>query len=236
MDHIERQQARALVLVDDKSPLGHMLRDAEAPAHESWDPHAQRLKDRWIGGYQRVQDVRRAAVHLLNRLVERPAERQLDALADLFPGDPSHLGKGQSRKRGSRTGSPPPLPPTRPAALQVDAPTGQLVVRHSPQAATALVGQTWELRLAYDTSRGNPFNAFARGVAQGAPDFSLLDGDIQLVGEGCVVEKASHNSIHFEVKEVEFRLTLSGFDRRDVKVELRELRAEAGVAREDDAA
>lgn len=67
MDHIERQKARVLVLVDDDSPLGHMLRDAEGPAHESWDPHAQRLKENWIGGYHRVQEVRRAAVHVLQR-------------------------------------------------------------------------------------------------------------------------------------------------------------------------
>ncbi len=235
MDHIERQQARALVLVDDKSPLGHMLRDAEGPAHESWDPHAQRLKDRWIGGYQRVQDVRRAAVHLLHRLVERPAERQMDALADLFPGDPSQFGKGRSQRRGSRTGLPQPLPSPRPASFQIDAPTGRIVARRSPQAASVVVGQSWEMRFAYDTVRGNPFGTFDRGVAQGAPDFSLLDGDLHLVEEGCAVEKMSHNSIHFAVKEEGFRITLSGFDQRDVKVELREIRIDAGEEGREDA-
>lgn len=237
MDHIERQKARALVLVDDKSPLGHMLRDAEGPAHESWDPHAQRLRDRWIGGYQRVQDVRRAAVHLLHRLVERPAERQMDALADLFPGDPSQFGRGRSQRRGSRTGPPPPPPPPQPASFQVDAPKGGIVVRRSPQAASTLAGQVWEMRFAYDAVRGNPFGIFDRGVAQGVPDFSLLDGDLHLAEEGCEAEKVSHNSIHFAVREENFRLTLSGFDQRDVKVELREIRVEAsGEGEEEDAA
>lgn len=54
--------------------------------------------------------------------------------------------------------------------------------------------------------------------------------------EGCEVERTAHNSIHFEVKEAEFRLTLSGFDQRDVKVELRELQAEVDEDREGGAA
>ncbi|MXX80529.1 MAG: hypothetical protein F4Y69_05785, partial [Chloroflexi bacterium] len=69
MDHIQSYRARALVLVDGKSPLGHLLRDAEGPAHVKWDPHAKRLKERWSGGYARVQEVRRAAPIILQALV-----------------------------------------------------------------------------------------------------------------------------------------------------------------------
>ena len=65
MDHIGNHAARALVLVDGESELGHLLRDAEGPAHATWDPQAQRLKDRWIGGYDRVRRVRRAALLIL---------------------------------------------------------------------------------------------------------------------------------------------------------------------------
>ena len=72
MDHITGYKARVLVVVDGDSELAHLLRDSEGPAHVSWDPHEQRLKDHWIGGSARVQEVRRAAVLLLQRLVERP--------------------------------------------------------------------------------------------------------------------------------------------------------------------
>lgn len=65
------RQARALIVVDGDTELGHLLRDAEGPAHATWDPHAQRLKDRWSGGYARVQAVRAAAGLLLRRLARQ---------------------------------------------------------------------------------------------------------------------------------------------------------------------
>ena len=232
MDHIERQKARALVFVDGESPLGHMLRDAEGPAHESWDPHAQRLKDNWVGGYQRVQDVRRAAVHLLQRLVERPRERQMDALADLFPGDPSRIGRGQSRKQGDRT-EPRPPPDARPSPLQVDSPAGAFVVRKPTGSEQALAGTVWSTRFAYDTVRGNPFTVFEAGVRQGSPDFSLDEG-LKMDGtEGCEPEITGPNTLRFEVTDEAFRLRVSGFDERDVKVEVREERAVADEDEED---
>ena len=233
MDHIERRKARALVLVDGKSELGHMLRDAEGPAHESWDPHAQRLKDNWVGGYQRVQDVRRAAVHLLQGLAERPAERQTDALADLFPGDPSRIGQGSSsRSGGGRVVGPEP-PPTKPGMLQINAPAGAIVVRRAPRNEAILTGTVWAMRFAYDTVRGNPFLTFERGVNQRAPDFSLLDGNIHIVSEGCEAEAVDHNAIRLIIATEEFRLTVSGFDERDVKVEMHEIEEMAGEAEED---
>ena len=111
MDHITRYKARALVVVGGESELAHLLRDSEGPAHISWDPHEQRLKDHWVGGYGRVQEVRRAAVLLLQRLAERPDEQQFDALADLFPADPADI-RGRT-KSGRRGGDPPPPPPPR---------------------------------------------------------------------------------------------------------------------------
>ena len=220
MDNIERHKARALVLVDGESPLGHMLRDAEGPAHESWNTNEQRLKDNWIGSYERVQDVRRAAERLLLRLVERPRERQMDALADLFPGDPSRIGKGQSRKQGDRT-EPRPPPPPRPSPLQVDSPAGAFVVRKPTGSEKPVAGTVWSLRFAYDTVRGSPFTVFEAGVRQGSPDFSLDEG-LEMDGtEGCEVEVVGPNALRFEVTDEAFRLRVSGFDERDVKVEVR---------------
>ncbi len=229
MDHIKRRKARALVLVDDNSALGHMLRDAEGPAHVSWDANAQRLKANWIGGQKRVQDVRHAAAGLLKWLVERPGERQMDALADLFPGDPSQIGRGRSTTGGGG-GPTVDLPPRSPQnVLQIDSPAGALVVK-PPAArdeARTLTGTAWEMRFAYDTVRGDPFGVFDRGVDQGAPDFSLRDGGLHTVQEGCELEIVAHNALRFEVLDEEFRLTVSGFDARDMKVELRGIRETA---------
>lgn len=220
MDHIKRQKARALVLVDGDSELGHLLRDAEGPAHDRWDHSEPRLKERWSGGQARVDEVRRAAERLLLRLVERPRERQMDALADLFPGDPSRIGKGTSGKGGDKT------PPTRtttgaPSPLQVDSPVGAFVVRKPTGSEKPVAGTVWSVRFAYDTVRGNPFTVFEAGVRQGSPDFSLDEG-LEMDGtEGCEVEVAGPNTLRFEVTDEAFRLRVSGFDERDVKVEVR---------------
>ena len=232
MDHIKGQKARALVLVDEESQLGHMLRDAEGPAHESWDPHKQRLKDNWIGGYQRVQDVRRAAFVLLQRLVERPRERQMDALADLFPGDPSQIGKRTSRKRGTVVDQPPLTPTPSHSLLQIVSPASAFEVKPKRGPEGSLADTVWNVRFAYDTVRGNPFTLFEVGLRQGAPDFSLEDPSCQLTleNDGCKYEVTGANALRFVALDETFRLRVSGFDKRDVKVEV----LEAKVAGSDE--
>ena len=65
MDEIRQYHARALVLVDGQSALGHMLRDAEGPAHMRWDSQAKRLTQNWVGAQARVRRVRGAANRIL---------------------------------------------------------------------------------------------------------------------------------------------------------------------------
>ena len=216
MDHIKAQNARALVLVGDDSELGHMLRDAEGPAHESWDPHAPRLKEGWIGGQARVRAVRRAAVELLQGLLRRHMERQLDALADLFPGDPGQIGGGPSSKPGNE-GPDSPTPPPAPAIpLRIESPAGAFVVKAGTKGARDdVVGRGWNIRFAYDTVRGNPFSAFSPA------DFSLeADGDLRLDHERCRIDVLGPNKLHFVASDEQFLLRVSGFDERDVKVEV----------------
>ena len=222
MDEIERHKARALVLVEGDSPLGHLLRDAEGPAHAWWNPREQRLKDNWIGGPQRVQDVCHAADRLLQRLVERPRERQMDALADLFPGDPSRIGKGQSGTRGNGRGGG-GEGPAHPRPLQVDSPAGAFVVRKPTGSEKPLAGTVWSVCFAYDTVRGKPIRVFEAGHAAGSPDFSLeADGGLEMEAEGCEAEITGANTLRFTVRDETFRVRVSGFDERDLKVEMRE--------------
>ena len=218
MDHIERYKARALVLVDGESELGHLLRDAEGPAHVSWDPHEQRLRDHWVGGYGRVQEVRRAAVLVLQGLSERPDEQQFDALADLFPADPAEIGKGRSPHRGP--GRTPPRPPLKltPSPLEVSR-TGAGFSVHAPEGRR-VADMEWMLRFAYDVVRGNAFGLFDRGAKQGVPDFSITD-DIEVHGQSAeVVERVGHNELHFRALDDDFRLDVIGLDDRDVLVEV----------------
>lgn len=218
MDHIERHRARALVHVSGESELAHLLRDSEGPAHARWEPHANRLRERWTGGYQKVQDVRRAAELMLRRLLERGSEAQLDALADLFPGD---LDQKASRSRdgrpGPRTPDAPPFPESLPSPFViVRRPDGFVLRRNGDHGPPP--GSVVTVTLAYDVARGNPFRAYESGLAAGTPDFSLDDGSLRIETR-CEWATRGPNVLRVTVAE-SFELAIRGFDGRDLVVDL----------------
>ena len=226
MDHITRYKARVLLVVDRDSALAHLLRDSEGPAHVSWDPHEQRLKDHWVGGYSRVQEVRRAAVLLLQRLAERPDEQQFDALADLFPADPTHVrGRSTSGHRGGDTPRPDqPSPPPSPATdFHLDHTESGFSV--TARRGADLIGTEWTLRFAYDVVRGNPFSLFEQGVRQGVPDFTIDQGQIELLARSAEVQRTADNALRFRVLAEDVRLDVTGLDDRDVIVDVQQTEA-----------
>lgn len=218
------RQARALIVVDGDTELGHLLRDAEGPAHATWDPHAQRLKDRWSGGYSRVQAVRGAAGLLLRRLTRQSQEPQIDALADLFPADPDPRGGLSPRpKPGPGPGPPdnPPLLPDR-SKFRVNGVARGFVLRGSATNPPE-PDSSWNLRVAYDVLRGGTSRAFRQfdsGLRQGCPDFSLEA--LVIDSHACSYEIAAENSLRFVVRSSTFQLSVTGFDHRDVIVDVRE--------------
>ena len=225
MDHITRYKARVLVVVDGESELAHLLRDSEGPAHISWDPHEQRLKDHWVGGYARVQEVRRAAVLLLQRLAERPDEQQFDALADLFPADPADIrGRTPSGRRGGSVA--PPTPPPAPPAVLTTSRTASGFSVTTPRGDD-LIGSEWTLRFAYDVARGNAFSLFDQGARQGVPDFSIGPGEVEVTARSADVERTADNSVRFQVLAGDARLDVIGLDDRDVLVDIQRIESSA---------
>lgn len=219
MDHIGGHRARALIHVSGETELAHLLRDSEGPAHAKWDPHANRLKERWVGGYQKVQIVRRAALVLLQLLVERGSEAQLDALADLFPGD---LDQKASRSRDGGPGThPPDLPPfpdPSPSRIVVVRRPDGFVLRqngdHGPPSGSVVT-----VTVAYDVARGNPFRAYESGSAAGTPDFSLGKNGLRIESSNCKCAIHGPNGLSVTVGE-SFELSVRGFDGRDLVVDL----------------
>ena len=224
MDHITRYKARVLLVVDGDSALAHLLRDSEGPAHVSWDPHEQRLKDHWVGGYSRVQEVRRAAVLLLQRLAERPDEQQFDALADLFPADPADIrGRTKSGRRGGGPPSPAHPPPSPPPGFHLNHTESGFSV--TTRSGSDLIGTKWTLRFAYDVVRGNAFSLFEQGVRHGVPDFTIGPGQVEVLPRSAEVERTADNTLRFRVLAEDIRLDVTGFDDRDVIVDMQQVEA-----------
>ncbi len=236
-DHIQSHSARALVVVDEKSELGHLLRDAEGPAHERWQPRKEQIGKRWQSGESRVRNVQQAAGILLQQLVERPAESLTHALAHWFPASmsTSRSPEGGKEGGGGTVPPPPPPPPPPPRPFNIVKASGGFAVR-ARSGASGLVGTEWTVQFAYDsTGRGGPFRQFERGVRDGAPDFSLSSG-LQIEGNGCEYAAVSENEFTLYVSADDFGIAVSGFDsRRDVLVDV-QAAPEADSDAEDDAA
>lgn len=224
MDFLKKHHARALIVVDNTSELGHLLRDAEGPAHEIWRADAPRLKEKgWPAAAERVREVQRAAGRILDALVEKPKEVQRDALADLFPGE-------GGRKRGPGP-SPPPPPPRQKeeAPVRIDRVLGGFRLRPTAKDPS---GKKFSVRMAYEVARGTTKTAFSRfesGLRAGCPDFSLRNGRMSIESKGCRPEVRTENEIQVMVEESDFSCVVTGFDDRDLVVNVQQLSADDTV-------
>ena len=233
MNYIEGFRARALTFVPSRNLLGHLLRDAEGPAHERWSPGAPRLRKKgWPAAAERVREAQRAALRILQELAVRPEEKQRDVFADLFP----------SKKKGG------PATTTRPAATadagsddQNGEGAGRSRLRARPIAGGFALdpgpngdaaGATWTVRMAYDVARGtarSAFSRFAGGLKAGCPDFSLREGRLAVEHADCTYEVLSDNELCVRVDGPAFAFKVTGFDERDLLVEIAEVgSSEAG--------
>ena len=226
MDYIGQHPARALVYVDGGSELGNMLRDSEGPAHNRWDPEAKRLTEHWVGGPRvRVREVRDAARTLLRHLLaEGPQERQTAALADLFPAsaaaDAAAPRNAASDKAGEGRTEKPKVPRGLPrSSADIGMVDGGFRVR-APDSRD-LTGATWRLEFAYDVLRGNPFKRYKSGKEAGYPDFGIAD--LRIEPHGCEYRIEGDNALRVRVTDSDFSITVTGFDHRDVVVDLKRI-------------
>ena len=220
MDYIQSFQARALTYVSSRSPLGHLLRDSEGPAHDRWNPSARRLgEEGWPAAATRVREAQRAAERILEKLAAQPEEKQRDALADLFPSKPTGRG-GQSTGRDA-PGTTPPEPVDPKPLPRIRHLRNGFAVTTDP--ADGLAGTTWTVRMAYDVARGTArtaFSRFASGHKAGCPDFTLLDDRLSVAHDGCSVEVLSANELLVAATESAISLSVTGFDERDLLVDV----------------
>ena len=229
MDYLTRHHARALIVVDSTSDLGHLLRDAEGPAHERWRADAPRLKEKgWPAAAARVREVQNAAARILDALAEKPADVRRDALSDLFPAD-----AGGRRGPGPRPPGPAPVPPDNKPALRIDRVPGGFRLR--PAGEEDPSERAFAVRMAYDVARGTTKTAFSRfdaGLRAGCPDFSLRNGQLHMQPEDCEADVRSDNEFHLRVRGPDFSLGVTGFDGRDLVVKVLPVESEIAETRE----
>ena len=231
MDYLRKHRARALVVVDNRSDLGHLLRDAEGPAHEKWRADAPRLKEKgWPAAAERVvREVQNAAARILDALAGETGRCQAGCTGRSLPGRYGQAPRPRPGTAGSAAGSGPrtwALTPHRPCSGRV-----------SPQAGPGSEdpsGKTFDVRMAYDVVRGTTRTAFSRfdsGLRAGHPDFSLKNGQLRLQSDECEADVRSENKFHLRVRGPDFSLRVTGFDERDLVVKVAQIEADITVDR-----
>ena len=215
---------RSLVIADDK-PLSSLLGDAENPAHTQWQRESSNFRGKYDYGDACLRFVVQGVHEILARLRARDEEGDPWLLADVFflddpAGEPKPSGRPQpdGQRKKETDDPPPPMPPTNPKFYRVQSARGGFSLMPGTVPPPSLP-QRLRLDVAYDVRKGNPFFKYA------ADDFRLLQGSVRVEGkeQGLKLVKAEENSLHIELRDATFALSLTGFDtKRDLIVRVRE--------------
>lgn len=221
---VRNQSIYSLVIID-KGHLATMLRAAEPPAHTFWSAETANFRGRYQHGKHVIEFVTSAPKFLAGALASTTLVRDLDAWADYFPSPEtggSRSAEGNSRKGKKRVPSPIQPPPPRPKPFRIGkSESGFSVVRDN--ADSTPLPALLEITVAYDSSRGNPFQKYHKA------DFRIerLHRTVKHASEVDV----SDNTIVLKPVSNAFRLDIEGFDvRRDVVVRVNAIDATPGDA------
>ena len=242
MDHLTHAsvKARALMLVPQNNELGHMLRDAEGPAHTSWEKHESRLKANWIAGGARVSEVRQVPLRLIQALSVSKPQRERALLADLFPASEPERRSPEPTPRPRRPldevrikiSRPPVIRELPDSPFEISSRKGEFRVRPAGGTLPNPIGSEWIVQFAYDIARWGPgkaFSYFDQCVKEGYWDFSVIEGVLEVNANGCSVEPIAHNKLRMRIDSDDFSLAVDGFDSRDIVVRVDALQSEVNV-------
>jgi len=204
---------RSLVIAEDK-PLATLLGDAENPGHTKWQA-GDNFKDKYVYGKSYLDFVRASVHKILQILSEEDTKADPTLLVDFFSlPAPEEPGIKTRTKKGRKSSVPkvviPPPPPPRFRVRKVGG--GFSVVPGDPSAERP---RTLEIRVAYDTTHGNPLKKY-----HGA-DFQLNKAPIMLEPppQGLDITQCERNRIVAAVRAPDFALNVTGFDEnRDLYV------------------
>ncbi len=202
-------------LVASEGPVSRFLRDAENPAHTSWNGNAEKLTRNWRAPSERLREIRHS-LRQLHELIDQGLRREEpEALKFLV----------SLQDRGAAATAAEPNPTLRPARLPaaiapghklyaVSARKGGFTVRGGPDLTTDRLPLKITVRAAYDLPSGNPFSKFSRY------DFDFRTGsDIKIGKTGANCSPLEPNVLELTAVAPEFTVEVTGFDiHRDLVV------------------
>jgi hypothetical protein len=199
--------------------VSSFLRDAENPAHTSWNGRAEKLVSRWRAPSQTLPKIRHSA-RKLDQLVSNSQDIvDPDALI-AFLNIPQAAAE-HAQRVANPISSPPPKPPAPIARpYRIIPKIGGFVVQGAGHNAAVEMPMSINVRMAYAIARGDAFKRYDRN------DFSLGGtSEIKIEVVGAIAQPAADNVLLIEAESPDFSVTVSGFDpNRDVVVQSNRVR------------
>ena len=180
---------RAMVIVDEPA-LSEFLRKSENPSHTVWQ--AQQLKQDYVHAVGGVRFVMDSVSSIYGMVMAADKEEDTRLLADIFP----KPGTGKQRMP----------PPPRPRYFSVNDLSGGFRVAQGQ--ATLPERSIMDIKVAYDTRRGNPLKKYS------ATDFRLEEAPVACQHKGIEIVDIRGNRILARVIDPQsFHVSVIGFDR-----------------------
>lgn len=201
-------------MVASQPPASAFLRDAENPAHTSWNGRAEKLVSRWRSSGPTLSKIRNSA-RKLDQLVGN-SENLVDENALISLLSVPRAAAERRRVSNPLNNPPPPLPEPTPRAYRITPQSGGFRVQGNGAADADNFPMTLSVRAAYALSRGDPFKRYQPF------DFSFLaPRKIQVREEDANVERLGDNVLLIQADSRDFSVEVTGFDtNRDVIVQV----------------
>ncbi len=217
---------RSIVIVNDK-PLATLLGDSENPAHTEWHIVTPNFSKKYKNGKYCIKFVTQIVYNLFNSLGAQEEQEDLNLLIDIFSlpaeeteeslEEPVSVGGGEPGKISGGVIGP---VQSEEKKFQISMIRGGFKI--SPGKSEIKYPAKMDVKVAYDTRRGNPLNKYR------PYDFLLEKEPIKYKDllRGITIKSVNDNNIVAEVREPDFQMVVAGFDeKRDlfVKVTVREV-------------
>jgi len=213
---LKHKGIRAIVSVTDPA-LSGFLGDAENPAHTDWERNNKRFKKRYRLGVSTLDYVKSSPRELVKILTQPQKGRDENLLRHIFslpfaaadqPGGKGRTTSAEGEKEGTQA---PIVDVNGSKPLQLTAVKGGFSLSRKTNAET--IPKIITVWLAYEVRSGNPFKKYT------SLDFDVGTPTIQIAVDGARLVLNKHNVIQLEVRHIDFRLSVTGFDmHRDLRI------------------
>lgn len=205
---------RGLLIAEDEL-VTEFLGDAETPAHTDWNERTEEFREKYEDAIRKLRFIKKALLSAVSLIYLPPKEQQRDFLKEIFY-VPLEKDTGDKPENGESTGgTPADIPHLIPKFNIISLSDGIKVI---PSKAKIEPPVEIEVKVAYDSRRGNPFKNYE------VFDFDFSNSLLNINIKGCKIILKNRNIIRAEITEKDFYIEVRGFDsHRDLIANLKEI-------------